>query len=98
MQQNTSHFILTQKQKQLLMRVTLMMYLNQSILRLSQTYRKYLEKCLGWITDSVLSHTINFSKYNLLAGSSYMKLPKEPNYIRNGFINIQNINDNECFD
>ena len=74
-----------------------MMYLNQSILRLSQTYRKYLEKCLGWITDSVLSHTINFSKYNLLAGTSYIKLPKELNYIRKGFINIQNINDNECF-
>ena len=36
--QNMTHFIYTQKQKQLLMEVTLMiMYLNQSILKLHQT-------------------------------------------------------------
>ena len=43
-QQNTPPFILTQKQKQLLMRVTLLMYLNQSIPRLYQTYQTFLEK------------------------------------------------------
>ena len=40
-----------------------------------------MEKSLGkgsrWIIDSVIDHTINISKYNPLAGSSYIKLPKE---------------------
>ena len=31
---------------------------------------------MGWITDSGVNLTINISKYNLLAGSSYIKLPK----------------------
>ena len=32
-----------------------------------------LGKCLGCITDLVIDHTINISKYNLLAGSTYNK-------------------------
>ena len=39
--------------------------------------QKSLRKCSDWITDSVFNHTINISKYNPLAGSNYMKLPKE---------------------
>ena len=31
-------------------------------------------KRLGWIIDSVIDHTISISKYNPLAGSSYIKL------------------------
>ena len=31
----------------------------------------------GWIIDSVIEHNINISKYNLLAGNSYIKLLKE---------------------
>ena len=46
--------------------------------------------------DSVISHIINMSKYNLLAGSSYIKLPKELN-LQKDLINIQNFKDNECF-
>ena len=42
--QNMTLFIHTQKQKQLLMKVTLMMYLNQSILRLYQTFKHFQEK------------------------------------------------------
>ena len=43
--QNMTHFINTQKQKQLLMKVTLLiMYLNQSILQLYQTYENFYEK------------------------------------------------------
>ena len=38
--------------------------------------QKHLGKGLGWIIDSLVSHTINISKYNSLAGSSYIKLPK----------------------
>ena len=42
----------------------------------------------GWITDSVIDHTVSISKYNPLAGSSYP---------RKGLVNVQNIDDNECF-
>ena len=44
--------------------------------------QKYLGKGSGWITDSVIDHTVNISKYNPLAGSSYIKLPKELDYSR----------------
>ena len=37
------------------------------------------------------------SNYNPLAGSSYIKLTKELDHPRKGLINIQNIDDNECF-
>ena len=36
-------------------------------------------------------------KYNSLAGSSYTTLLKKLDYPRKGLINIQNIDDNECF-
>ena len=58
---------------------------------------KHLGKGLFWITDSVIDHTISISKYNPLAGSSYIKLPKELDHSKKGLINIQNIGDNECF-
>ena len=41
---------------------------------------KYLGKGSGWIIDSVVDHIINVSKYNLLASSSYIKLPTELNH------------------
>ena len=56
-----------------------------------------LGKSSGWIIDSINDHTISISKYNLLAGSSYIKLPEELDHPRKGLINIQNIDDNECF-
>ena len=56
-----------------------------------------LGKGSGWVVDSVIEHNINISKYNPLAGNSYMKLPKELDHRRKGLINIQNIDDNECF-
>ena len=52
---------------------------------------------MGWVIDSIIDHSINISKYNLLAGSSYIKLPKELDHPRKRLINIQNINDNEFF-
>ena len=39
--------------------------------------QKNLGQDSGWIIDSVLEHTINFSKYNSLAGISYIKFPKK---------------------
>ena len=59
--------------------------------------QKSLGKVSGWIIDSVIDHVISISKYNLLAGSSYSKLPKELDHPRKGLINIQNNDDNECF-
>ena len=55
--------------------------------------QKSLAKSSGWITD----HTISISKYNPLASSNYIKLPKELDHPRKGLINIQNINHTECF-
>ena len=59
--------------------------------------QKSLGKGSGWIIDSFIDHTISISKYNALAGSSYIKLPKELNHPRKGLINIQNMDDSECF-
>ena len=45
--------------------------------------------------DSVLDH--KSLKYTPLAGSSYIKLPKELDHPKNALINIQNSDDNQCF-
>ena len=50
--------------------------------------QKSLGKGSGWIIDSVTDHTISISKYNPLAGSSYIKLPKELDHPRKGLINV----------
>ena len=50
----------------------------------------------NWITDSAIDHNINVSKYNPLAGSGYIKSPKELDHPRKGLIDIQNTDDNEC--
>ena len=49
--------------------------------------QKSLGKGSGWIIDSVIDHTISISKYNPLARSSYIKLPKELDHPRKGMIN-----------
>ena len=41
-----------------------------------QSIQKSLLKDSGWIIVSVIGHTIDISKYNPLAGSSYIKLSK----------------------
>ena len=79
------------------MKVTLIMYLNQSILKLYQTYKNFLGKGSLWIIDSVIEHNISISKYNPLSDSSYIELPKELDYPRKRSINIKNIDDHECF-
>ena len=92
-----TNFIQAQKQKYLSMKVALKKSLNQSILQLSQRYKKSWGKGSGCIIDSVIDNNVSISKYNPLAGSSYIKLPKELDHPRKGLINIQNIDDNECF-
>ena len=59
--------------------------------------QKSLGKSSGWIIDSVIDHAISISKYNPLAGSSYIKLPKYIDRRRKGLINIDNNDDNEFF-
>ena len=63
-----------------------MMYLNQVIL---------LQKSVG--KDSVIELIINISKSNPLAGSSYIKLPKELDLPRKSLIYIQNFDGKKCF-
>ena len=41
-----------------------------------------LRKVSDWIIDLVIGHTVSILKYNLLAGSSYTKLPKELDHPR----------------
>ena len=65
--------------------------------KITTNIQKSLGKGSGWINDSLIHHTISISKYNLLAGSSYTKLPKELDHPRKSLINIQNTDDNECF-
>ena len=71
------------------------MCFNQSILQLYETYKNLQEKVQT--NDSVTDDTISILKYNSLAGSSYIKLPKELDHPRKGLINIQNVYDNKGF-
>ena len=59
--------------------------------------QKSLRKTSGWIIDSAIDHTISVSKYNPLAGSSFIKLLKELDHSRKGLIVFKNTDDNECF-
>ena len=62
-----------------------------------ESTQRSLGKGSGWIIDLVIDHTIGISKYNLLAGRSYKKLPKKLDYLRKSLINFQNSDYNECF-
>ena len=59
--------------------------------------QKPLGKGSGWIIESVIDHVVSIWKYDPLARSSYIKLPKQFDHSRKGLINIQNTDDNECF-
>ena len=59
--------------------------------------QKYLGKGSSRIIASVIHRTLSILMYNPLAGSSYIKLPKEIDFPRKGLVPIQHINDNECF-
>ena len=45
--------------------------------KIIKNIQKSLGKDSGWIIDSVIYHTIIISRYNSLAGNSYVKLPKK---------------------
>ena len=78
------------------MKVTLMMDLNVYSTIVSKIQIS-LGQGSGWIIGSVIDNSINISKYNPLAGSSYIKLPKELEHPKKDLINIQNMGDNEYF-
>ena len=89
MQQNILPFTLTQKQKWLLMWWRDINDIFESIYStIISNIQKYLGKVSGWIIDSVVSHIINISDYNPLAGSSYIKWPKGLDHPRKVLINI----------
>ena len=43
-------------------------------------------KGLGWIIDSIVDHNINISKYNHLAGGSFIKLLKKLEHSKKTFV------------
>ena len=59
--------------------------------------QKSLEKGSGWNIDLFIDHIVSISKYNPLAGICYIKSSNELDHPRKGFIDIDNIDDNECF-
>ena len=65
--------------------------------RIISHIQKSLGRGSGWIIDSAIDNSINIPKYNLLAGSSYKKLPKQLSCPWKWLINIHNIGDNEFF-
>ena len=48
--------------------------------------QKFLGKGSGSTIDSVIDHTISVSKYDSLAGRSYIRLKKELDHLRRGLI------------
>ena len=71
--QSVTLFIKAQKQKQLF---------QSNYTKNITNIQKSLAKGLNWIICLVIDHTISVSKYNPLAGSSYIKLPKELDHPR----------------
>ena len=92
-------FIHTKKQKQLLMKVydDVDDVFDSIYTTIISNIQISLRKGSGLIIDSVIHHDITISKYNPLAGRSYIKLPVELYHPRKELISIQNIDDNECF-
>ena len=69
----------------------------QSILQLYQSHKNCLEKVRTGLQIQSLIIILVFQSISPLAESSYIKLSKELDHPRKGLINIQNIDDNECF-
>ena len=95
--QNMTLFIQTQKQKQLLMKGKLMMmYLNQSILQLYQIYKNFQEKVQAGLL--IPSQKIILIFQNVIFSCQHLyQITKKISHPTKGFVNTQNINDNECF-
>ena len=56
----------------------------------------WINKASGWIVESIESQYINISTYRPLSRRSYINLPVELRYPKQGLINIKN-KDQKCF-
>ena len=72
-------------------------YVFESINTIIYNIQIFLGHDLGWIIDLVIGYKINMSKYNPLAGSNYINLPKELDHRRKGLIEKLRFHINECF-
>ena len=101
MKQSIAHFIHLQKLKQLLMTGLSVMDLNQSILRLHQTYKNLLERFqIGFSSLSIYYYFKMLKDFKTLNWKQlYQTVERtKPSKKKKCLINIQNINDNECFE
>ena len=53
-------------------------------MRTISNIQTFLGKGSGWIIDLVIYHIIIISKYNPVAGSTYIELPKELDHPKRG--------------
>ena len=90
-------FVRTQKQEQRLMKVTLMMYLNKSILQLYQIYEYIQKKVQARLLIQSYIIILTFQSTTLYLVAVIANCQKKLDHPRKGFINIQNIDYNECF-
>ena len=74
--QNISTFYLNSKPETIIIESGIDYVFESICSTIISNIKKYLGKDSGCIIDSLLNNNINFSKYNPLVGSSYIKLPK----------------------
>ena len=88
MQQNISPFILTRKKKQILIKVTQLMHLNRSIIRLYQTYKNILKQAeVGLLIQSQIISQIFQCIINQLVAVT-ANCQKNQTTLKKGLINI----------
>ena len=75
------------------MKVILLICMSQVILKLYETYKKYLGRGSGWIIDLVIYHILYILKYYPLDARIYMKLHKDLNHAKNGLINTEHFDE-----
>ena len=89
--QNITHFIHTQKQKQLLLKMTFMMYLNQSILKLYQIYKNLQEKIQAGLSvltkgDKDFGKILDFKDIKCAVKIIYINKIEKKNPLELGFL------------
>ncbi|XP_063691291.1 uncharacterized protein LOC134823687 [Bolinopsis microptera] len=52
----------------------------------------------GWAVHEIISVSINITRYNPLAGNSWMELPKPIRHKTYALLNIKNMNDDRCLE
>ena len=88
-------FIRPQKQKQLLIKIDIDDVFESIHSTIILNIHKFIEQGSGWVTDSVVHHSIHISIYIPSAGGRYIKLPIQLEHSKKGSRNRQIIDDNE---